>query len=667
MNLEAAKEKVEKLREEIRKHDYNYYVLNQPTISDAEYDVLMRQLQELEELYPQLKSPTSPTQRVGAPPAEEFGTVKHTIPMLSLSNAFTEEELVEFDQRVKRLLETDKVTYVVEPKFDGVAVELVYENGMFTVGSTRGDGEVGEDITQNLRTIPAIPLELRRLNGKGKIPKRLEVRGEVYMEIADFKRLNEQRAENKEPLFANPRNAAAGSLRQLDPRITAQRPLNIFCYDVGLTVGMEFHSQEEILKKLPLLGIRVNPHWAVCEDIGEAIEFYNDLSKKREELEYEVDGVVIKVNDFSLREILGEKSRSPRWAIAYKFPARQATTRIKKIIVQVGRTGALTPVAILEPVKLSGATIRRATLHNQDEIDKKDIRPGDAVLIQRAGDVIPEVVKSISAESKEKRSSKFKMPSHCPVCGSEVIRPQDEVVHRCPNISCPARLKESIRHFASKTAADIDGLGDKLIHQLVEKGLVKDVSDIYHLSLEEVAGLDRMAEKSAQNLLEAIEKSKEITLSRFIYALGIRHVGEHLAEVLAERFDIEELASVGEEELLKINEIGPKVAQSIVAFFKDEKNRRTIHKLLEAGVEIVKPKAAKKLEGKTFVFTGRLKDFTRGEAEELIRALGGRVSSSVSYRTDFVVVGEEAGSKLKKAKELGVEILTEKEFEELIS
>jgi len=668
---EEARELAEELREEIRKHNYYYYVLDSPIISDAEYDKLMRELQELEERFPELRDPTSPTQQVGAPPLSEFRQVRHTLPMLSLANAFNEDEVKEFDARVRRLLGDEdemEIEYLAEPKYDGLAVELVYEDGIFKVGATRGDGEVGEDVTLNLKTIKAIPLVLRRPEGL-KIPKRLAVRGEVYMEVADFKRLNEERIARGEPPFANPRNAAAGSLRQLDSRITARRPLKIFFYDVGECEGPEFHTQEELLKRLPEFGLRVNPRFRLCRGIEEAIEFYRELEEERATLPYEADGAVIKVNDFGLRRRLGEISRSPRWAVAFKFPPRQATTRIKDIILQVGRTGAITPVALLEPVELSGATIGRATLHNQDEIKKKDIRIGDLVLIERAGDVIPEVVKSIP-EARTGDEREFEMPDRCPVCGSELVRPAGEVVYRCPNISCPARIKESIRHFASKGALDIDGLGERLVDQLVEKGLVKNMADIFHLKQEELAALERMGEKSASNLLAAIERSKRIPLRRFIYALGIRHVGEHLAEVLAQHYaNIEELMGAEEEELQKIPEIGPEVAESIVRFFSDEGNRRTIRMLLEAGVTLIPEKgegAKLPLEGKRFVFTGSLHEFTRDEAEELVKRLGGAATSAVSRRTDYVVVGENPGAKLTRARELGIKIISEEEFKGLV-
>ncbi|MCR4404479.1 MAG: NAD-dependent DNA ligase LigA [Candidatus Acetothermia bacterium] len=670
LSLEEARRRVDWLRKEIRRHNYYYYVLDSPIISDAEYDALMRELEELEAQFPELADPTSPTQHVGAPPLEEFRSVRHTLPMLSLTNAFSEEEVREFDARAKRFLGLEpaaELEYVVEPKYDGLAVELIYVDGVLQVGSTRGDGEVGEDVTLNLKTIKAIPLVLRRPEGRA-IPKSLAARGEVYMNIADFRRLNEERLAQGEPPFANPRNAAAGSLRQLDSKITARRPLRIFFYDVGETVGIEFRTQEELLRTLPEFGLRVNPLFRKCAGIEEAIAFHHELERERESLPYESDGVVIKVNDFQLRRRLGEISRAPRWALAYKFAPRQATTRIREIVLQVGRTGAITPVALLEPVELAGATISRATLHNQEEIAKKDIRVGDLVLIERAGDVIPEVVKPIP-EARTGEERKWEMPDRCPVCGSALVKPEDEVVFRCPNISCPARIKESIRHFAR--ALDIEGLGERLVDQLVEKGLVKEVADIFRLEKEELAALERMGEKSASNLLEAISRSKRPSLSRFIYALGIRHVGEHLAEILAKHYgSVADLISAREDELQGIFEVGPEVARSIVEFFSTEKNREAVRRLLEAGVrpvsEKLEPARPQPLAGKRFVFTGTLRAFTREEAEGLVRQLGGEASSSVSRKTDYVVVGEAPGSKLAKARELGVKVLSEEEFKALL-
>ncbi len=666
-DLEAIKKRIEELRELIRKYDYHYYVLDQPLVSDAEYDRLFRELKELEEKYPQFITPDSPTQRVGAPPAEEFRPVRHALPMLSLQNCFTEDEFLEWDRRVRRLLGGERPVYVCEPKLDGLSVELVYENGVFTVGSTRGDGYVGEDVTRNLRTIRQIPLRLLPLDGT--VPRLLEVRGEVYMEKRAFQELNRERERRGEPLFANPRNAAAGSLRQLDPSITASRPLKAFFYATGRVEGIEIRSQEELLTTLPKLGLPVNPLWRKCSSPEEAIRFYHELVSMRDELPYAADGMVVKVNDFAQREVLGEVSRAPRWAIAFKFPAEEATTRVLDIVVQVGRTGALTPVAILEPVEVSGVTVSRATLHNEDEIRRKDIRIGDWVVVRRAGEVIPEVVKSIP-ERRTGKEKVFKMPDRCPVCGGPVVRPPGEVIHRCENVSCPARIKESIRHFASRRAADIQGLGEKLVDQLVDKGLVKRISDIYRLKKEQLVALERMGEKSAQNLLDQIERSKGMSLARLIYALGIRYVGEHLAEVLAQHFrSIDELAEASYEELVAIPEIGPRIAQSIVDFFRNEDNRKLIEELKAAWID---PRSepptgeGAPLSGKTFVFTGRLSSFTREEARRLVESLGGRVASSVSRRVDYLVVGEDPGSKLERARQLGIPTLNEEEFKKLV-
>ena len=663
------RERVQRLRKEIEYHNYRYYVLNDPVISDPEYDALMRELEELERQYPELITPNSPTQRVGAPPLEEFGTVEHTIPMLSLANAFNEEEVLEFDRRVKRFLGTDQdVEYTAEPKMDGVAVEVVYERGELVVGSTRGDGYRGEDITQNIRTIRTIPLFL--MEDEEPVPERLAVRGEVYMEIEDFKRLNREREERGEAPFANPRNAAAGSLRQLDPSITARRPLNIFFYGIGEVVGREFESQWEVLQTLPKWGLRVNPLVELCPDIQRAVQYYRRILDLKDELPYEMDGVVLKVNSFELQRRLGEVSRSPRWAVAFKFPAEEATTRVLDIVVQVGRTGVLTPVALLEPVQVGGVEVKRATLHNMDEIERKDVRIGDTVLVHRAGEVIPEIIKVIK-EKRTGKERKFQMPDRCPVCGSQVVRFPGEVAYRCIGISCPAQLKGRIRHFASRRAMDIDGLGEKLIDQLVEKGLVKDLADIYYLRKEQLVDLERMAEKSAQNLLDAIEKSKDTTLARFLYALGIRHVGEHLAQVLAEHLgSLERFFMVDRDELLQIPEVGPEVAESVVRFFKDEGNRRVIEKMLRAGVRVEEPteaaEAERPLEGKVFVFTGALEGMTREDAKRLVEQLGGRTASSVSRRVDYVVVGKDPGSKYGRARELGLTIIDEEEFKRLV-
>jgi DNA ligase (NAD+) len=667
MAKDAINRRAKRLREAIEYHNYRYYVWDDPEISDAEYDQMMRELEKFEADYPELYDPNSPTQRVGAPPLEEFETVTHTIPMLSLANGQNEVEVREFDQRVRRFLGGDgDITYVAEPKLDGLAVELVYERGNLVIGSTRGDGVNGENITQNLRTIKTIPLTL--MGKEIPIPERLEVRGEVYMEINGFKELNKRREALGEPLFANPRNAAAGSLRQLDPGITANRPLNIFFYGLGEVVDYTFKTHWQFLNILPHWGFRVNPLARQCRDIDDAIAYYSEISQERESLPYEIDGVVIKVDELDLQSRLGVISRNPRWALAYKFRPKQETTKVLDIIPQVGRTGAITPVAILEPVRVGGIEISRATLHNQDEIDKKDVQIGDTVIVQRAGDVIPEVVTVV--ESKRTGGErKYRIPHRCPVCGADVVRLENEAVHRCIGLSCPAQLKGRVKHFASKRAMDIDGLGDKLVAQLVDKGLVRDVADLYQLSREDLVALERMADKSAQNILDAFERSKKKPLAKFIYALGVRHVGEHLSEVLAK-----ELKSIGnffrvtEEELLAIREVGPELAQSVVRFFRDERNRGVMEKLQEAGLTIGEPGVDEraKLAGLTFVFTGALDSYARDEARLLVESLGGRTASSISKKVDYVVVGSDPGSKYERAKELGVTVLTERQFREMV-
>ena len=665
-------EKVKKLREEIEYHNYRYYVLDSPVISDAEYDALMRELKELEEKYPELVTPDSPTQRVGFPPAKEFRQVTHAEPMLSLDDAFTEEEVYEFDKRVKRFLglpENEKVEYTVEPKMDGLAVELVYEDGVLTVGSTRGDGYVGEDVTNNLKTIKSIPLRLMRHEGL-PIPKRLDARGEVFMEKEKFKKLNEERLARGEPPFANPRNAAAGSLRQLDPNITAKRPLDIFFYGVGKVEGYEFKTQWEILKTLPKWGLKTNPLCRLVKGIEEAIRYHHEMEKKREELPYEMDGIVIKVNDLSLWEKLGTKARSPRYALAYKFEPTQVTTQVLDIVLQVGRTGAVTPVAVLKPVKVGGVIVSRATLHNEDEIKRKDIRIGDWVLVQRAGDVIPEVVMVI----KERRTGKekpFVMPKRCPVCGSPLVKKPGEAVWRCPNKNCYAQLVRHLQHFASRNAMDIEGLGEKVAKALVDAGLVRDVGDLYYLKLEDLLQLPGFALKKAQNLYQAIQKSKKTTLARFLYALGIRHVGEVMAQILAEHFkSLDRLMKASEAELMAIPGVGPEAARSIVEFFRNERNRQTLEKLLKAGIEFEdlekEEEKEQPLKGLTFVFTGALKSMTREEAKKKVQALGGRVASDVSRNVDYVVVGEKPGSKFQRAQRLGLKIINEDEFLSLI-
>ncbi len=666
-------ERVKKLRQEIEYHNYRYYVLDSPVISDAEYDALLRELKELEEKYPELVTPDSPTQRVGFAPAKEFGQVRHAEPMLSLDDAFKEEEVIEFDRRIKRFLglpEEALLEYTVEPKMDGLAVELVYEDGVFTVGSTRGDGYVGEDVTNNLKTIKSIPLRLFRHQGL-PIPKRLDARGEVFMEKEKFKKLNEERLARGEPPFANPRNAAAGSLRQLDPNVTARRPLDIFFYGVGRVEGYTFKTQWEILTTLPKWGLKTNPYCRLVKGIKEAIAYHHEMEKRREELPYEVDGIVIKVNDLSLWEKLGTKARSPRYALAYKFEPTQVTTQVLDIVVQVGRTGAVTPVAVLKPIKVGGVIVSRATLHNEDEIRRKDIRIGDWVLVQRAGDVIPEVVMPI----KDRRTGKerpFEMPRTCPVCGSQLVRKPGEAVWRCPNKNCYAQLVRHLQHFASRNAMDIEGLGEKVARALVDAGLVRDVADLYYLKVEDLLQLPGFALKKAQNLYNAIQKSKKTTLARFLYALGIRHVGEVVAQILAEHFkSLDKLQKATVADLMSIPGIGPEVAQSIVEFFRNPRNQRTLEKLIKASITFEDVKEGEEAEGKplkglTFVFTGALKSMTREEAKKRVQALGGKVASDVSRRVDIVVVGDKPGSKFQRAQRLGLKIIGEEEFLRLI-
>ncbi len=652
------------LRRQIDHHNYRYYVLDDPEVSDAEYDTLLRDLQKLEEKHPDLVTPDSPTQRIGAPPLEAFGTVEHRSPMLSLENAMDDDELLAFDERVKKRLDTDEyVTYIAELKLDGLAVELIYEDGILVSGATRGDGFTGEDITQNLRTVRAIPLRL--MNGE-RTPASVEVRGEVFMDKQGFVLLNEQRLEREEPPFANPRNAAAGSLRQLDSSVTATRPLRFFAYEVA---GAAEPLHSETLEKLKEWGFPVNPHTEQCRGIEATVRFSHQWEEKRGTLPYEIDGVVIKVNSLSQRIALGVRSRSPRWAIAGKFKAQQETTVVVDILPSLGRTGAVTPVAKLEPVSVGGVMVSNATLHNQDEIDRKDVRIGDTVLIQRAGDVIPEVVKVIM-EKRPKKTAPYKLPDRCPECGSDVVTPEGEAVARCQNVACPAQVKGRIEHFVSKRAMDVDGFGTKLIDQMVETGLLRDFSGIFTLKTEEVTDLERMAEKSAENLMAAIETAKTTVLWRFIYGLGIRNVGEHLAQVLASHFgDLDSLMTASVEELEAIDEVGPIVAASIVAFFAGESNREIIQRCLEGGVKLESPSSRPSLSplgGKSFVFTGSLEKFTRSEAKAMVERLGGRAATSVSGKTNYVVAGAGTGSKREKAEQLGIPILTESEFLEMV-
>lgn len=678
---EQAQKRLEELRRLIEHHNYLYYVLDQPEISDAEYDALMRELLQLEEQFPDLRTPDSPSMRVGAPPLEAFATHTHRQPMLSLNNAFGAEELREFDQRIKRFLAMpldQRIEYVAELKIDGLAISLTYIDGVFVTGATRGDGMQGEDVTQNLRTIRAIPLRLRQPTVAPPsslfeepampIPTFVEVRGEVYLTHDEFRRINEEREQTGEPTFANPRNAAAGSVRQLDPRITARRRLSLFAYGIGAIEGASFETHWQILQTLKAWGFPVNPHARVCSGMEEVIAFCEEWTARRGELNYDVDGVVVKVNSLLMQQDLGYVQRSPRWAVAYKFPAQQARTRILEVRWQVGRTGALTPVAIMEPVEVGGVTVSRATLHNEDEIARKGVMIGDVVMIQRAGDVIPEVV-SVVEEERDGDEQPIFRPQTCPECGAPVEKPEGEAVARCVNLACPAQIVERIRHFTSRNAMNIEGFGDKWVQRLFEEGIIHDPADLYYLKKEDLLPLERMGEKLAENLLNSVERSKQVPLSRFIYALGIRQVGERAAQLLAEYLgSLEALMHATEEQLLQIPEIGPATAREIVEFFRREENRKVIQKMLDAGVAPIseRQKRSDAFAGLTFVFTGALQRFTREEAESLVRELGGKAAGSVSRQTSYVVVGESPGSKYQKALQLGVPVLTEEEFLKMV-
>jgi len=651
-----------RLRKAIKHHNYRYYILDAPEVSDAEYDRLMRQLETLEGKHPELVTPDSPTQKVGAPPVEKFGIIEHTIPMLSLGNAMSEGELRNFDERTKKQLNTTvDIDYMAEPKMDGLAVELVYENGKFVKGSTRGDGVRGEDITLNLKTIKSLPLSLQE-SILYEIPEKLEVRGEVFLSHDAFAKLNREREQSGESLFANPRNAAAGSLRQLDSSITANRPLDIYCYGIGEVIGHRFVSQWDILETLKAWGLKVNPLVQKCSNLNNAIAYIDEITQKRAKLQYEIDGVVIKVDNLRMQGELGQKERSPRWAIAYKFPAERKETIIENIIISVGRTGTLTPVAQLKPVKVGGVTVSNASLHNQDEVTRKDVRIGDTVVVQRAGDVIPEVVQVV-LEKRTDNSVTYQLPDHCPECGEKATK--EDVYYRCTNRSCPAQVKEAIWHFASKGGMDIDGLGLKHIKQLVEKELIKDAADLYQLTKEGILRLDGFADKSAQNIIDSIQNSKKTTLPRLIYSLGIGNVGRRTAKILAEEFgNIEALSKNIAKK--NIRDIGDKVKRNIQEFFADNKNLAVIEKLRinNGGVEYEEPTRRKggRFDGKIFVLTGTLSSYTRDKVKELIEEEGGEVSGSVSKKTDYVVVGENPGSKFDKAKTLGVKTLDEEAF-----
>lgn len=658
---------IEKLRDEIRYHEYRYYVLNDPEISDAKFDELMRRLQELEKQHPELITPDSPTQRVGGKPAEEFAKVRHSAPMLSLDNTYSVEELRDFDRRVRELSGRERVAYVAELKLDGLSMALTYEDGVLTRALTRGDGITGEDVTQNVKTIRSVPLRIdsKKLEVIGR-PRKFEVRGEVIMTRKAFREANEQRERDGEPLFANPRNAAAGTIRQLDPRIVASRNLDMFIYYLLVNGRPPLKEHWEVLAALKKMGFKVNPYSRLVKSFDELIAYIQEMEHEREELEYEIDGVVVKVNEVGLWEELGMTAKSPRWAIAYKYPAQQETTVVKDIRVQVGRTGTLTPVADLEPVNIGGVTVSHATLHNMDEIERLGVRIGDTVLVQRAGEVIPQVVK-VTKHAPDGRE--FRMPKHCPVCGGNVVHVEGEVAYRCVNSACPAQLKESLLHFASRHAMNINGLGESLVDQLVDKGLVHDVADLYSLTEEQLVNLERMGRKSAQNLLAEIEKSKSNELARVIYAVGIRFVGERTAQLLAEHFgSMDSLEKATVEELCEVEEIGPKVAESIVGFFQEERNRDVIEKLRKAGLQFEQRKRKKggPLEGKQFVLTGTLPNLSREEATRMIEEAGGRVTGSVSRKTDYVVVGADPGSKLDKARSLGIKTIDEAGLRKLL-
>lgn len=665
MKKEKAKKIIEDLRKQINYHNYRYYVLDSPEISDEQYDELVRQLIKLEQEFPDLVTPDSPTQRVGAPPAEGFLPVKHLEKMFSLADAFNLGELRAFFERIKKLLPNEKVEYVCELKIDGTAVAVVYREGHYWRAATRGDGEVGEDITPNVKTIKSIPLILRG----GVVPSILEVRGEAYLTKEQFIKVNEERARAGEPLFANPRNSAAGSLRQLDPKITARRKLDFFAHGVGKTEGLDFSSHWGALQYLNQAGFKITPFAKLFSSGSEVEAYCQEWEEKRHSLPFEIDGVVVKVNSLSQQKKLGFTTKSPRWAVAYKFPAEQQFTRLLDIEVSVGRTGALTPVAILEPVRVAGSTISRATLHNEDEIKRKDIRIGDWVVVQKAGDVIPEVVTPIPSRRTGKEKF-FQMPTVCPVCGSEAVRPEGEAVTRCTGgIFCPAQVFEHLLHWGRRGSMDIDGLGPEVIKDLLEKGLVKNVASLYKLTKENLLQVEHFQEKSADNLYRAIQASKNRPLARLLFALGIRHVGSHLAAVLAENFQsLDRLKKATYDELINIPEVGPKVAESVVTFFRQPHNLEVIEELKKAGLNMEEEESKRetKLSGLSFVFTGTLKNFPREEAKKLVESLGGRVSSSVSSKTSYIVVGEDPGSKYEKAKKLGVKILTETEFLKLV-
>jgi len=659
-------ERIKELREIINYHDYKYYVEDNPEISDFEYDALYRELEELESMRPDLVTPDSPTQRVGGKPLEGFEKVVHEVQMQSLQDAFSEAELFAFDQRVREAVGSDDIEYVVEKKIDGLSVSLEYENGRFFRGSTRGDGLVGEDVTQNLKTVKSIPMVLRE-----QVPF-IEVRGEVFISKKDFIKINEEQEALEQPLFANPRNAAAGSLRQLDPRITAKRKLDIYVFNIQRIEGKTFDTHAESLEYLKTLGFKVSPDYRVCKDIREAIEEIKDIGEKRGEMSFEIDGAVIKVNSLRQRQILGSTAKTPRWAIAYKYPAEKKQTKIKDIWVNVGRTGVLTPNAVLEPVRLAGTTVSRATLHNMDYIKEKDIRIGDTVWVQKAGDIIPEVVEVVF-EKRTGEEKEFVMPEKCPVCQAEVVREEGEAAYRCMGIECPAQLFRSIVHFASRDAMNIEGLGPAIIEALLDKGFIKGIADLYYLHQrkDELVKMERMGKKSTENLLNSIERSKQNNIDRLIFGFGIRHIGLRAAQLLSENFEsIDAISEASVEDIVRIPEFGEKMAQSVVRFFRQEQTADTIEKLRASGVNMKslgrKRVKDNRFEGLTFVLTGTLPSYSRAEATEIIKSFGGKVSGSVSKKTSYVLAGEDTGSKLDKALQLGVKVIDEEEFKRMI-
>jgi len=665
LSEQEAREEAKALREGIEYHDYLYYVKNQPEISDSVYDKLFRRLQELEETYPDIQTPTSPTRKVGGQPMEELKKVRHSNMMLSLNSVLDEAEVKEFFRFISRNTGKKERAYLLEPKFDGLSVEIVYEHGDFQYGATRGNGEIGEDISENLKTIKSLPMHLQ--DGKG-IPSFLSVRGEVFMQKEGFQQLNRERIERGDEPFANPRNAAAGTMRQLDPNHAAGRPLDIFFYEILASEGLSFSSHWEVLKQFPRWGLKTNPQNKRASSFEEITAYHQTISDQRDDLAYEIDGIVIKLDDYAEREALGVRQRSPRWAIAWKFPPKEELTTLEQIVVQVGRTGMLTPVALLQPVDVGGVTISRATLHNEDEARNKDVRPGDTVRVARAGDVIPEIIERVK-EAGKKRGKKFSMPKRCPVCGAKVFK--EGSYYFCPaGLSCTPQMIGRIIHYASRNALDIEGLGDKTAKDMVHKGLVKDIADLYRLSIEDLLILEGFAEKSANQLYQAIQDTKTPRLDRFLYALGIRHVGERVARVLAHRYrSLDALRKASKDDLEQTEEIGPEIARSVARFFSEEENKHILKRLEKSGVKVQDmPKTEKTLplQGNVFVFTGKLENYTREEAQQAVEQLGARAASSVSGETDYLVVGNDPGSKLDQAKKHKVEILDEKHFESLL-